>query len=544
MKKLLILLFTTVLSLNAMAQEGLVEIFIPKSLEFQETVDPNIKWKVDEDWTLTITGAGEMPNFQSEAPWHYAPYTKRIKIYSEGNVFFSQDIDMEGKLPIKKIIIDEGITHIGSRSFFGLGDVTSVKLPSSLTSIGEDAFNGCRNLSTLDAHCDLSTLTIERSAFNGCIKLMNTENGALYIGKKLIRVFSSPEVNSISIDEGTTEICANAFKGNQNITSITIPESVTIIGDNAFSDCSSLSDFTLNANDVTFGSNVFAGCSSLPSDGTYRKAGKKVIVKVEDKSKVKYTISGDIKFIAENAFDGTEPKFIEFEGPTAPQIKTNSLPTDYTTIVDKAHASNFNGFKNVNTTKIDLTQDKLTTCTFLHDAVIPDGIAVYRAKVDDGGDVINLYKLNADNKSISIKKGQGVILKAYSGAQYTFNMANTASDIKGDNDIKGCLNDTYLYGSENAFGIKTIDNKQHFIRINSKTTIPAGKAYIQGSSNTASQVRFQYDDLEEEGAMWETSIEDINAESNSNSRIYNMSGQRLSSAQKGLNIIDGKIVMK
>lgn len=500
MKKILLTLFSALLALNVAA-------------DIRKGTWGSIEWEYNtETRKLTISGSGQMKksSFSQNYPWAEVV----IGTYGIHTFYIIDEVD--------NIIFTGDITNIPDDCFANAGFLTSVTFTPSITSIGSDAFLNCKNLANVDGYADY--INIASDAFKNT-GLIDKKNGALYFGTSLIKVYSGySEKIDFKVKERTTKICDEAFAYNTDINSISfIPSSVT-----------------------SFGENMFKGCNLTDnnSDDDYLMAGDNVIVKVEDKSKVKYTISGDIKFIAEDAFDDTNPKFIEFEGPTAPQIKTSSLPTDYTTIVEKEHASNFKGFKNVNTTKIELTKDKLTTCTFLHDAVIPDGIAVYRAKVDDGGDVINLYKLNSDNKSISIKKGQGVILKAYSGAQYTFNMANTASDIKGDNDIKGCLDDTYLYGSENAFGIKTIDNKQHFIRINSKTTIPAGKAYIQGSSNTASQVRFQYDNLEEEGAMWETSIEDINAESNSNSRIYNMSGQRLSSAQKGLNIIDGKIVMK
>ena len=84
-----------------------------------------------------------------------------------------------------------------------------------VTEIGESAFSGCSNLSSISI--PKSVTSIESSAFKGCSKL-----------------------SSISIPEGVTSIRSNAFYKCINLSSISIPESVTAIEDHAFSYCSSL----------------------------------------------------------------------------------------------------------------------------------------------------------------------------------------------------------------------------------------------------------------------------------------------------------------
>ena len=127
----------------------------------------NVSYSISDDGVLTISGTGAMNNFTyerniSDCPWHGVRYA------------------------LKKIVVEDGVTSIGSYAFSFDVHVTDVTLPSSLKTIGNDAFWGCYGLT------------------------------------------------SVVIPEGVTSIGAYAFALCSAIKTITVPASTTKFGDHAF----------------------------------------------------------------------------------------------------------------------------------------------------------------------------------------------------------------------------------------------------------------------------------------------------------------------
>ena len=73
----------------------------------------------------------------------------------------------------------------------------------------------------------------------------------------------SHSITSVVIEEGVTNIGANAFVGCYYLSTVSIPESVTYIGTGAFDGCSSLTNITIPANVSYIGDGAFRYCSSL-----------------------------------------------------------------------------------------------------------------------------------------------------------------------------------------------------------------------------------------------------------------------------------------
>lgn len=86
----------------------------------------NLTWTyTTADQTLTISGVGEMKNYNND--------------YHSGNT--PPWMPSGGK--IVKIIINEGVTTIGSNAFYGCSAITLIEIPNSVTSIGDGAFSRC-----------------------------------------------------------------------------------------------------------------------------------------------------------------------------------------------------------------------------------------------------------------------------------------------------------------------------------------------------------------------------------------------------------------
>ena len=139
-----------------------------------------------------------------------------------------------------KVIIEDGVTNIGSYAFAGCSYLTSITIANSVTSIGDYAFSGgCSRL---------SSITIPNSVTS--------------IGKYVFRDCSG--LTSVSIPNTVNSIEQGTFAGS-GLTSITIPNSVTNIGDFAFGNCENLSSVTISKNVRSIVGGAFSHCYSLNS---------------------------------------------------------------------------------------------------------------------------------------------------------------------------------------------------------------------------------------------------------------------------------------
>ncbi len=191
-------------------------------------------------------------------------------------------------LEITSVKIPNSVTSIGNGAFYGCPSLTSVTIGNSVTSIGHRAFSGCTSLTSVTignsvtsigniAFCDCTSLTsitipdsvtsIGASAFHGTAYYNNEsnwENGVLYIGNRLIEAKEMINGN-YDIKNNTTLIADSAFHGCKSLTGITIPNSVTSIGGWAFEDCTSLTSVTIPDSVASIGNQAFYGCTSLTS---------------------------------------------------------------------------------------------------------------------------------------------------------------------------------------------------------------------------------------------------------------------------------------
>ena len=114
------------------------------------------------------------------------------------------------------------VTSIENSAFEGRKHLTSITIPSSVTSIGEDAFIDCESLTSVTFESESRLTDIEHRAFQGCKSLTD-----------------------ITIPDGVTSIKSSTFDGCESLTGVTIPGSVTSIGGNAFNRCGSLTNIMI-----------------------------------------------------------------------------------------------------------------------------------------------------------------------------------------------------------------------------------------------------------------------------------------------------------
>lgn len=126
----------------------------------------NLTWTLDLAGTLTISGTGEM--FDYEPHWdglvfHQdgTAYTHEELLQTEGpwkhDVWVENGNGDEGEWKILNIVVEDGVTGIGEAAFFGIHGLQSVALPASLRRIGPQAF-ACARLSQITIPADVTEI--------------------------------------------------------------------------------------------------------------------------------------------------------------------------------------------------------------------------------------------------------------------------------------------------------------------------------------------------------------------------------------------------
>ena len=160
---------------------------------------------------------------------------------------------------LTSITLPSSVTSIGAAAFKGCSGLTSLTIPPGVTEIGNYAFEGCSGLTSLTIPPGITS--ISDGAFYGCSSLTSLiiPPGVTEIGGGAFGRCSA--LTSISLPSSLTSIYSFAFSGCSSLTSLTIPPGVTWIGDVAFDSCSALTSISLPSSLTSIDDNAFQCCN-------------------------------------------------------------------------------------------------------------------------------------------------------------------------------------------------------------------------------------------------------------------------------------------
>ena len=123
-----------------------------------------ITWSFSEKGVLTVSGTGDMPDYNDNG--YYPPW----------NIY-------EYNLPVKSVVIEDGITSVGAYAFHSLDQLTSVTIPGSVTILKQHAFSNSDALTSITIHD--SVTDIDYAALSYCASLteINLGSSIVHVGE-------------------------------------------------------------------------------------------------------------------------------------------------------------------------------------------------------------------------------------------------------------------------------------------------------------------------------------------------------------------------
>ncbi len=188
------------------------------------------------------------------------------------------------KTAVTKVVVESGVTSIGSNAFYGCTSLVLTELPDSVTSIGTNTFYGCTKLALTElpsgvtsigdaAFYGCTNLTLEKlpngvtsikgATFRGCTKLALTELPSGVTSIESAAFYGCTKLALTGLPSGVTSIGSSAFGSCTKLALTELPSGVTSIGSMAFSDCTSLALTELPSGVTSIESSAFNGCTSL-----------------------------------------------------------------------------------------------------------------------------------------------------------------------------------------------------------------------------------------------------------------------------------------
>ena len=380
------------------------------------TLGENVSWSLDTGTgALTVTGSGAMGDYSFEGSplWNYRSYIKSVTIAD--TVTSVGDNVFQGCSNLTTVDLGSGITKIGDSAFYKCKALTEIVLPNNVATISYRSFYACYALTEISIPNTVTT--IGSYAFQACSNLISVTIGsgvasigyyAFYSCDKLSKVvISDPDAwLKISFDSDYANPLTYAhslYVGDELLTDLVIPGTVTEINQYAFNGCTSITSVYIPQSVKSIGQYAFNGMSSLK---TVRYAGSQA-----DWLKINISSYND-------SLTSLTP---EFDQSLADYCRITTAATEHGTVaVDNAMAK-------VGDT---VTITAIPAAGYAVESYLVDGVAI-----PDGG---NTFTATRDHVV------SAAFVKAYDVADDGKACGDCGANIKWALDTKGTL---HVYGT-------------------------------------------------------------------------------------------------
>ena len=420
---------------------------------------------------------------------------------------FAHHLYSDENTEITDLVIPIGVTSIGNWAFYECTDLTSVTIPNSVTSIGNNAFYSCSGLTSVTIPS--SVTSIEDYAFSQCSGLTTISIPSSVTSIEDYAFSQCSGLTTISIPSSVTSIKEGAFSQCSGITSITIPNSVTSIGRHAFKNCSGLTSVSIPNSVTSIGWYAFSGCTLLDKVQTYNNTPITAYsVSFPNRAnEVLYVPAG-----SKTAYESAEECWNEFK-------EIVEMPSEVGITIGETGIGTYCSEYSLDFTGSDVK-------------------AYVVSSFDSGSGQVTM------NRVYKTTPNTGLVIKGSTG-NYDISLGDGGSTAS--NMLVGVTENTVLnkvVGDYTNYILAKKGGEVGFYAVSNGSTLKANKAYLPlktADLPASARIAFFFDDEET------TDIKAVEEQQIFNVQddviIYNLNGQRMTSLQKGLNIVNGKKVI-
>lgn len=185
---------------------------------------------------------------------------------------------------VTEVIIPDSITTIGNSAFFGYSELTTVSMGANVKTIGTNGFGACSKLSSI-----------------------TLPNGLEEIGNQ---AFFDTALAEVKIPGSVKVIRRAAFRDNKNLVTVKLLDGIEKIEDKAFNGCTNLANVTLGDGLKYMGGEVFSGTHFQNNDLNYSNDIRDalylndVLVKVKEGDDT-FTVRPGTRVLADRCISGS-----------------------------------------------------------------------------------------------------------------------------------------------------------------------------------------------------------------------------------------------
>lgn len=386
-------------------------------------------------------------------------------------VITGADKEISGDIVIPETLSGYPVEAIAESAFYDCDKITSIIIPSGVTSIGQHAFYNCSSLKEIDIPDSLISMGADVFS-NGIIDLINDQSeyidGGKYVDGWLVKYVSTDsDIKSIEIEDGTVGIADGAFTLAPYIHEIIFADSVKYIGAYVTQGVHELKKVKWGNNLISIGDRAFENCDylgdTLTLPDSLQTIGEKAFKGCEYLWYINF--GSGLKNIGKNAFEKctvlteiTLPKNIEYIGDYAFVDCINLQEINWECTADMGKGV----FQN----------------TQLTDIVLPSGLEVLPE--DTFKNCYNLTTIVIPKTVKTISKNAfkdcGLATIFYEGTKAQWNKINI-DNTNGGNDILKEAETKYSFSTEHTHSYSKKRTKKATLKQNGEFTYTCSCGY-------------------------------------------------------------------
>lgn len=205
---------------------------------------------------LTILDMEGVQIKPSDVPYYYSAYNSTT--FLENQICYRMFYDMDN---LKEVVLPSTVTIIGNDAFQFCDSLRNVGMPDALKSLGAYSFEHCSSLSTIDIPDAVEV--INQYTFHNCYSLVSVNLPSSLKEIYVEAFWNCTSLEDIQLPDGLKKIHTWAFENCSSLTHLVIPNTVEEIGSYVFYNCDKLTELVIPSSVTSIGSYAFHNCNKI-----------------------------------------------------------------------------------------------------------------------------------------------------------------------------------------------------------------------------------------------------------------------------------------